>query len=206
MLQGVAIPNTLITLVGTNYRTRSDDEGRFGITDLLPGRYVFSLPDSALNAVGYELTHGQAFEVRGGATTISDMILPTDSSLIAAKCAGSRTSGMLVVAGRVLTSTGQSAQAANIEVFRMANASDRTRRSGRISEGKGRTGSAATFFSVFDGEGGASGKFWLCGIAPGSHYVVEAKQDGELGLGSFLTTMPGKRKYTLTITMDPPLP
>lgn len=206
MLYGNAIPNTEIRLVGTDYRTRSDGEGRFSINDLLPGRYVFSLPDSALNAVGYELTHGQAFEVRVGATTISDMILPTDSSLIAAKCSGGRGSNTMVAAGRVLTSTGMPAQSANIEVFRMSPdyARGAPSGSGRRSDAKGLAGAAGSFFSVFDGELGAGGKFWLCDVTPGTHYVVEAKKDGEQGLGSFITKMGGKRRYTVTVVMDPP--
>jgi hypothetical protein len=206
MLYGAAIPNTTIALVGTTYRTRSDNEGRFGISDLLPGRYVFSLPDSALNAVGYELTHGQAFEARSGATTISDMILPTDSSLIAAKCGGTSSSISMVAAGRILTSAGRPAQQANVEVFRLATATYRTNKSGRQSEGKGTAGAAGTFFSVFDGEDGASGKFWLCNVAPSSHYVIEAKKDREHGLASFITRPYGKRRYTVLIMMDPPQP
>lgn len=200
MLYGAAIPNTDIALVGTNFRTRSDNEGRFAFTELLPGRYVFSLPDSDLNAVGYELTHGQAFEVRSGATTISDMIVPTDSSLIDAKCGGPQRSLMMIAAGRVLTSDGEPAQQANLEVFRLSSSGERLRT--HRSEGAGLTGAAGTFFSVFDGEDGARGKFWLCDVAAASHYVVEAKKSGEKGVGSFVTRSMGKRRYTFTITMD----
>jgi hypothetical protein len=205
MLHGAAIPGTEVMLVGTNYRTRSDSDGRFRVGDLLPGRYVFGLPDSALNAVGYQLTHGQAFEVRSGATTIADMILPTDSSLIAAKCGVGRSSTAMVAAGRVLTRAGEPAQRASLEIFRVSSVTgDRLKKSGRTAEGMGLTGAAGTFFSVFDGERGAAGKFWLCDVAPSSHYVVEARMDGEKGLGSFVTSHAAKRRYTVTIVMDPP--
>ena len=201
LLHGQAIPGSEITLVGTNYKTRSDGEGRYRITDLLPGRYVFSLPDSALNAVGYELTHGQAFEVRGGSTTIADVILPTDSSLIAAKCRGDQNKTTMVVAGRVLTSAGEPAQSANLQVYKLTTTGGRERRS---TDGLGFTGAAGRFFSVFDGAGGASGKFWLCDVAPSTHYIVDARKDGEQGLGSFVTRPSGKRRYTVTIFLDPP--
>ncbi len=206
LLHGAAIPNTMIRLVGTDYRARSDDEGRFEIRELLPGRYVFALPDAALNAVGYELTHGQAFEVRSGSTAIADMIVPTDSSLINAKCGADPSGTMLIAAGRVLTSKGEPAQRASLEVFRVSTITGTRleRRPGRSFEGQGQAGAAATFFSVFDGEGGAGGKFWLCGVESNSHYVVEARRDGERGVASFVTTTPGKRRYTVSITMDPP--
>ena len=199
LLRGAAIPNTELGLVGTDYRVRSDGDGRFEIGDLLPGRYVFGLPDSALNAVGSELTHGQAFDVRGGSTTIADMIVPTDSSLIAAKCGDDRTNGMVVLAGRVLTSAGQPAQRASVEVFRTSPS-----RAQRVSLGRGEAGAAGAFFSVFDGEGGAAGKFWVCGLERNTHYVVEARRDGERGLASFITATSGKRRYTVLVTMDPP--
>ena len=207
LLHGQPIPHTSLRLVGTDYRATSDADGRFAISELLPGRYVFSLPDSALNAVGFELTRGQSFMVERGATTIADMMVPTDSSLIAAKCDGGRTPGMLVVAGRVMTSAGRPAQDASVTLLRDDGHSSE-RRNGTSTNAlvwKGETGASTMFYSVFDGDAGSNGKFWICGLAPYSRYVIDANGDGERGMGPLLTSSPLKRRYTITVTLDPPL-
>ncbi len=207
LLHGEPIPHTPLRLVGTDYRTTSDGDGRFEITELLPGRYVFSLPDSALNAVGFELTRGQSFTVQRGATTIADMTVPTDSSLIAAKCDGGRAPGMLIVAGRVMTSAGRPAPNASVTLLRDEGHSS-ARLNGKSTKAlvwKGESGASAAFYSVFDGEAGSNGKFWICGIAPYSHYVIDAKGDGERGMNLFVTSSLLKRRYTTAVTLDPPL-
>ncbi len=173
-----------------------------------PIPYVFSLPDSALNAVGFELTRGQSFTVQRGATTIADMTLPSDSSLIAAKFDGGRASGMLVVAGRVMTSAGRAAHYARVTLLRdEGRSSERLNgKSTRRLVWKGETGASAAFYSVFDGEAGSNGTFWICGVAPHSHFVIDAKGDGERGMGAFVTSSSLTRRYTITVTLDPPLP
>jgi hypothetical protein len=201
---GQPVPDTPVRLVGTTYAATTDSSGRFEISDLVPGRYVFSLPDAQLNALGLELTRGQTVVVEGDSATDVDVEAPGLDDAIGSWCgrraARSRT---ILVAGLIRRPDGTRARGAQIRVQRADLPLDDEPGIDPSTVWvapdhweeifRGQAGQSRSFLFARDGEAGSGGLFFLCNAPARSLLDVEAT-DGEQRAESRIATVPSSQR------------
>jgi hypothetical protein len=202
---GVPLSNQDVWLLGTDYSGRTDSAGRFELTDVVPGRYAFSIPDSQLNALGLERTLAQHVVVARGESVDVDVDYPTVAAFIMAKCANRRGDTVTaLLAGRVFDSAGQPVPA-QIHV-RMSPSAGRDFSSDvlwpQIYEA--RAGVPALFNEVYEGETGVDGLFYLCKLPPNRTFTVHAEHAGERGVVRFDSVTDPEGIRTVRVVLTPP--
>jgi hypothetical protein len=175
--RGAPVPGARVRLIGTDYEYTTRADGSFEMTRVVPGRYTFAIPHADLNGIGMEFTRVQSVAVARGDTAVVDVQLPTVRDFIASKCPqwhGDSVHNVLV--GRVYTSRGQAALAANLVLeqrvkVQLDSVWERAY--------EGRAGAGTLFFSAYDGESGSGGIFYICALRPAKEYKLTVELDGE---------------------------
>jgi hypothetical protein len=217
---GVPVGDTVVRLIGTPYTATTDREGRFEFSDVILGRYVFSVPDSEVNEIGLEMTRGQGIVVAGDSVVSVDVELPTITDIIKAKCVeAQRDTSLVLIATRVLHQNETRAFGAEVSVYQanvMLDDSSIVGGSLKLPTGvrpgqvdwspifKGVTGRSPTFLAAVDGETGSGGLVFVCGINPKAYLRIRATAEGERFQSEFATLPSGKRFFTLDIKLGAP--
>jgi hypothetical protein len=199
MSAGLPVPNAVLHLVGTHYRAETDSLGQFEIGDLVPGRYTFAIPDSALNALDFEMTAGQSFLAERGVSSNVDMVLPTESEFIKGKCERGRPDLMSIVVGRVSMISGEPARGAALHVRQRPTSSS----GGWEKAWEGYTGNGNVFQRAYDGVRGPAGAFVACGVLKSAQFEIEASHRGEVAVTRF-SSREGSRIRVVEIQLGPP--
>jgi hypothetical protein len=212
--EGAPVPNAPVRLVGTDYASRTDDDGEFELHDVLPGNYVFGVGDARLERAGLERTRAQLVTVVAGESRFADVLWPTDADIIRARCAESTgpVPGGVMIAGRVRTASGERSPAALVQLFQARGVTMHdTTNPAAAAAGKvqwdriiaSATDVGVVFESVYDGEVGSAGLFTMCDLPPNALFRVEVRQGGERAT-TFVSTASatGRRIHPLDIVLE----
>lgn len=211
----------VVHLVGTPYTALTDSTGAFAMQGLIPGRYIFGVPDAGLNASGFELTLGQAFVSNRDAQRVT-VTLPTQHDFVHSKCRTGKDTTSLLIAGRIFDMHGMPAADTRVEVYRAvtspvagapamavhlgpgaqadgySNANLRWERLHRDS-----TGARSMFYLAQDGATGSGGAFFICKAPASALLRLDAIREGERGSVVIGTNVRGRRIYTPRLDMKP---
>jgi len=218
--RGVPVADTVVRLIGTHYTSVTDSDGRFEFSDVIPGRYAFSIPDSQVNAIGLEMTRGQGITVATDSVISVAVELPTIDDIIKAKCPEvARNPELILIAGRVLQSNATRAYGAAVTMLVAdLTVDDKAIRDGVLTlpRGavhdlihwrqifKGETGKSPTFYSAFDGEAGSGGLVFMCGVPEKALLRIRATKDTDRAESEFATVPSGTRFFVVDLTLGPP--
>ncbi|HEY4218781.1 MAG TPA: carboxypeptidase-like regulatory domain-containing protein [Gemmatimonadaceae bacterium] len=119
---GVAIGRREVSLVGTNYKAVSDQNGVVAISRLLPGPYEAVIRDSTLAPLGISLHSSAKFSIASAETATIKLKVPSPAEYLASECASS-TGGepnpdQLFLVGRIVDSLGKPVSGATWHVSR----------------------------------------------------------------------------------------
>lgn len=146
-VQARALAGAEVRLAGRGWHTRTDDEGRWTLEDIPPGRYRVSFVHPRLDTLGID-PGGREVAVESDATTEVRLAVPPLDRLLALPCPEPRGG---VVVGRVLDAAGRSLPGVEVAV---------------VAEGGGEGAVASVT--------GGDGTFRLCGLPPDREVAVEA--------------------------------
>jgi hypothetical protein len=219
---GAPVAGAQIRLIGTPYRAITSATGAFELRDLLPGRYVVSVPDSGLNAIGLELTNGAMISAAREPLTGVELELPTVTDFLNFRCPKHRNDSLRVLAGRVYLPNGEFASKATVHLrrantWRSVGASDGplvvpldlpvstvdTTRLVWESYLRERVAPRTMFYVAHDGALGAGGTFFVCGLPAQALIRAEATEGSLRGSTSFVTRVLEPRIYTVRIDLAP---
>jgi len=193
---GSAVPSTELRLIGTDYSVTTDSAGAFTMENVIPGRYTFALPNRQLNSVGLELTRGQDVVAIADSAGHVEVEAPTIADVIAAKCPGAPDTTLL--AGRVRTTDGERAPGARVLVHHV-------KEGGTVRLYAGSTGSKPLFESVYHGEIGDAGLFFVCGVPRNARLTVDAGHQGLRAIATIETVAPSPadRFFSVDLILAP---
>jgi hypothetical protein len=192
--------NAALILAETDYRATTDTNGFFAITELLPGPYVVSFPDSALDRVGLALSRGQRFEAVRDSTIEVDVDAPTVADYIKARCGTMGRDSMLLVA-RVLSRDGQPVPA-DI-TLRMAQGLVAT--TDTAARRAGAQGSDVNWSPVREMRASSDGLVFICRVPDHRWLRLEATFANDRVVWELDTAREGRRLYTAELRLAPPL-
>ena len=206
MSNGKPVARATVGLAATDYRASTDSSGNFAITDLLPGRYYFSVPDSQLNAVGFERTRAQRVDVTVDGVAQAEVEVPTEEDFVRAKCSDAPSQKILVI-GRVFRPDTTLARYATITLRRDRRPIDSKQEPEWEAIATAETGGSPLFYSVYDGSLGSAGAFAIClerYKRQPARYRIDAALDQDSATAYFDPRSPASRIYTLALRLARP--
>ena len=173
-VQGAPLAGAAVYLDGTQYRTETDEEGRYRLEDLPDGEYTVAAHHPRFDVSGIRLPPSRVVLERGG-ETVADFATPSQGTLLAAECGDA--SAPLV--GRVHD----------------AGSDTPLPRSRVVARWRG--GEAVA-------EAGPDGSYRICEVPAGAEVVLTASFTGREGSPVELTAAGGPNHQDLLIgTADP---
>ena len=206
---GPAVGGPEVRLIATDYRADVDSAGAFRIHNVVAGDYIVSVPHPELNRFGLELTRRQEITVLGDSTINVNVIAPTITDFIKAKCPDSDTTSNLLVV-RVRDRNRQRVRGAKVVISVAENLTllDSLGR-GQTSQvvwrksAEGETGSSDRFFYPEDGELGSGGLHFGCNIASQTRYRVDARRGSESDFAEFASMPLTRRIFFVDLVLRP---
>jgi hypothetical protein len=195
---GKPLANTGVRLAESPYRAVSDSAGSFRIDRLLPGPYDITVEDDLLRPAGVAMATSRAFVAVRDSTVDLDVDAPTLNDFVRAQCK-TKLDSMLLLAAQVVWPDGKVASFADA---RLSQASDVM----VDDDGFHRLQGPPEWASVWHGETGVTGRFYVCDLPRRALLRLDVEHDGATARWEFTTSDRGRLVYANRLVLPPKKP